>query len=331
MMIAAVATVAALGVSIGFASSGQAAALAVSAGCIVLASTPLGWWQGVARFERLAAARVLEAVGKAAAGALLVVLGFGAAGALGAFALGAIAVLLLGAAPLLADLRRGSGLRFDRRLWRSAAGVSAVQGLVAVIAAADVVLVALLHLDGPDASAYQASMIIARAPLYLATAVAVSAFPVLSASKRPEPVVNGAIRLFARLLIPVVLVLVTMPNTLLAPFFPETFGSMSTWLRFTAVTGAAIGSIQLVATFFQARGKFKTCSLVLVAGLVGHLLSMTVGYAAGGLAGLAIGAMVGASVIAVTFLVLAERAWHGSVRRRARSLAPWGLPRGSWS
>src|SRR5204862_8082426 len=70
----------------------------------------------------------------------------------------------------------------SRDLWHRALGIAAVQGLVSLFAAIDVVFVAALPESRALAASYQVSAALSRAPLFVAGAVSTAFFPVLARS-----------------------------------------------------------------------------------------------------------------------------------------------------
>ena len=320
----ALGTVAALAcglLALGFAGRGVAAAVALSALLVFLATTVNGWLQGDRRFGTLSRLRVLEVVVKGVVGVALVAGGAQAGGALLAFAVGAGAVLLLGLPMLRHDLRPSLASLGSSGLWRSTGGVAAVQGLVAVLVSLDVVLVAVLPVaDGP-AGSYQAVNVLARVPLFLAGAVAVVAFP-LFARTEPGPLARGSLRTYAQVVLPLVVVLLTLPAGLLGLLFPSGYSHVTTLVRVLPVAGALLGLVHLVTTFFQATGQYRTSVRLQLVGLVAAVAGVLGGYAAGGILGLAVGSVAGPGLTAALLLRQAGRTWPGCLVRADWRLGP---------
>jgi O-antigen/teichoic acid export membrane protein len=182
----------------------------------------------------------------------------------------------------------------NRDLWRRAAGIAGVQGLVTLLGTMDVVLVAVLPASRDSVASYQASAALSRAPLFVASAVGAAFFPALSRRSAGGALTAGAVRMYALVALPFAAALATMPTRILGAAFPPEYSSMAVLLRFTAIAGLATGGVNLVTTFFQATDDYD-CLWWQVVGLAGYAAAMLTGWKAGGITGLAIGSAVGAT------------------------------------
>lgn len=297
------------------------AAIAVSALLIFLASTSLGWFQGRQRFRAIAARGVAEVIGKAAAGFALVGVGAGAGGALAGFGIGSFVILAVGIWLMRAEYRPASGALRNRELWRSTRGVAGIQGLVSILASIDVVLVAVLPVASPAAASYQASMILARIPLFLAGAVAAVAFPMLGApNASPAGLFRSGSRLYLVVALPLAVVLATAPRAVLSLLFPGTFDRVYELLPFTAAAGVLIGFVELLTTFFQAGGHYRRCTQRQLVGVLFSLVAVPVGWKGWGVTGIALAACTGAALTVLLLVLDARRLWPGS--QSVRPAAP---------
>ncbi|AVV45725.1 lipopolysaccharide biosynthesis protein [Streptomyces sp. ID05-04B] len=300
------------GVATGFAGPATTTALALSTFCFYVTSVPVGRLQGEERMRTLSLLGVAEVGIKTAAGvALVMALGLGDTGALAAFGVGLLPLLLWWPA-----LPRGSGRPWrsasaNRDLWRRALGIARLQGLVALMAAIDVVLVAALPTDRSDAASYQASVTLSRVPLFVASAVSIAFFPALSRRRADTSLSASAVRLYVIAALPLAVTVATAPNAVLTFAFPADYSMMSTLAAFTAVTGFGIGAINLVVTFSQAADDYS-CARRQIAGLVGYTLALLAGWRIDGVHGMAVGGAVG------TFGALALLL-HRLVRRRGKA------------
>ena len=282
-----------------FGGSATALVLALSTLIIFLGTTTTGWLQGRERMRDLSALYVAENLLKNGAGVLLVVVGdLRDTGALAAFGVGGVVMLLW-----WPRVPRGSGRPWlaalaNRDLWCRAGRMAAAQGLVSLLAAIDVVLVALLPGDRALAASYQASAALSRVPLYVAGAVATAFFPSLSRRVTEGMITARALRMYTTVALPFAAVLVTMPAPVLTAVFPAQYGAMATLLKFTAVTGLAAGGVSLVTAFFQAANDYS-CLWWLGAGLAGYVGALLAGWEFDGVTGLAAGGALGATVVLV--------------------------------
>ncbi|MFF7133784.1 hypothetical protein ACFZBZ_15660 [Streptomyces sp. NPDC008196] len=297
------------GVAAGFAEPATTTALALTTLCFYVTSVPVGRLQGEERMRTLSLLGVAEVVLKTVVGvALVVVLGMGATGALAGFGVGLLPLLLW-----WPTLPQGSGRPWrsasvNRDLWRRALGIARVQGLVALVAAVDVVLVILLPTDRSAAASYQASVTLSRVPLFVASAVSIAFFPALSRRRADTSLSASAVRMYVIASLPLAVIVATAPGPVLTTVFPTSYSMMGVLTAFTAITGFAIGAINLVVTFSQAVDDY-VCVRRQIVGLVGYALALLVGWRMDGVHGMAIGGAVG-SVGALLLLV------HQRVRRQ---------------
>lgn len=295
---------------LGFAGPATSLVLAVATFLVFVASSTVGVLQGARRFGLLGVLKVGDSALKIAVGLALVAVGTGAAGALGGFAAGSVLLVAAGAWVARRDLRPTRGTLRAPHLWRTTAGVGAVQALLSLLVTLDVVLVAYL-LPDEAAATYQASMILSRVPLFLAGAVAATAFPLLSRDPDSlDDVVRRAVRSYLLMVVPYAVALACVPAPLLDLVFPPEYSRMSLVLPLTAVAGAAIGAVNLVTTVFQARRRYVRSAVAQVLGLAVHAVALALGAALGGLVGMAVGAVVGTVASLVALLVASPTAWR---------------------
>jgi O-antigen/teichoic acid export membrane protein len=286
-------------IGVQFASTPAALALAVSAFIIFLGTTTTGWFQGHERMRALSALYVGENVLKNAAGLLLVtVAGMGDTGALSGFGIGGLLLLVWWPRVPRRATRPWLAALASRDLWHRALGIAAVQGLVSLFAAIDVVFVAALPESRALAASYQVSAALSRAPLFVAGAVSTAFFPALARSAGGGALAARAVRMYAMVALPLATILATTPAPVLAAVFPAQYGAMATLLKFTAVAGLAAGGINMLATFFQAVSDFS-CAWWLLAGVACYVAALLTGWATGGITGLAVGTVLGATVALV--------------------------------
>jgi O-antigen/teichoic acid export membrane protein len=281
------------------------ASLLMSAG-----STVLGYLQGVGRMAAIAVLLTAETVAKAGAGAALVFAAhLGSTGALLGFAAGGL-VLLTPLPALRGLIRRPAWRGAQADLLRAAVHQTRLQATVAVVAAGDTVLVAVLGLGGTGGGPYQAASALGRVPLFASNAVSTAAFPHLS---RDGAAPRKAAALRSYLLVAVLLTgaLGTLPDEIRSLVFPATYDAVGQWLPFTAVLGLAIGTLNLGVTFLQADDARGGTVAFMTAVGAGYLALVALAGAACAIAGLAVGAAA-ASLLAVATLILLP-----SIRRAA--------------
>lgn len=278
-----------------FAGSATALVLAFSIFVIFLGTTTDGWLQGRERMRALSALTVAENLLKNGAGVLLVmVAGLGDVGALGAYGIGALVLVACRPRTPRGTVGTWRAALAGLDLWRRALRIAGAQGVVSLFVAIDVVLVVLLPGDRALAASYQASAALSKVPYYIAGAVALSFFPSLSRRATGGVIAARAVRMYAAIALPVAVVLSTVPAPILAMVLPTQYGAVATLLRYTAVTGLAVGGISLITTFFQAADDYS-CLWWLGAGLLGYIGALLAGWRVDGIRGLAAGGALGAA------------------------------------
>jgi O-antigen/teichoic acid export membrane protein len=294
-----------------FAGPATTLALAGSTLLIYTTTVSVGWLQGNERMRTLAAVTVSEVVLKMTAGLLLVVVaGLSDTGALAAFGIGMLPLLIWWPAVSPGRGRAWRRVAAHRDLWRRALGIARLQGLVSVLTAIDLVLVTVLAADRSAAASYQAGVVLARVPLFVSSAVSMAFFPALSRRRIEAPLVAGAVRMYVIVALPLVAVLATAPGALVSTPFPAGYGLTGSYLRFTAIAGFAIGGVNLAVTFFQAANDYR-CVRWQAAGVLGYLLALLAGWRVHGVLGLAVGAACG-SAFALALMV------HQLIRQHGR-------------
>ena len=167
------------------------------------------------------------------ASVLAVVAGLGAWGAVGGFAVGAVAVLAVSLTPASGPFR-GIAWRdvraalADRPRWAETGGVAGTQAVLSALAAADAVVVAVLVTAPGDAAAaagYQAVSTLAKAPVYVAVGTALVSFPVLRVATGTgrDLRLREALGSYVRLLVPAAAVVATVPTALVGLVLPAQY------------------------------------------------------------------------------------------------------------
>ncbi|MFF1510324.1 lipopolysaccharide biosynthesis protein [Streptomyces sp. NPDC058326] len=294
-----------------FASTTTALVIAGSTLAIYLTRVSAGWLQGTERLRTLAVLTTVEVVLKFGIGLFFVTaLDLGETGALVAFGIAVLPYLFF----LPPRFRGGSprpwrAVGADRGLWRRAVGVASLQGVVALLAAVDIVLVAMLPTDRAAAASYQAAVMLGRVPLFLAGAVSIAFLPALSRRRAGDPLTAGALRMYLTAALPLTAVAATVPGAVLTVVFPPGYGMVSTLLACTATAGLALGALALLVTFAQAVDD-DACLRTLLVGLVLHVTALVSGWVTGGVLGMAIGGLCG-TVAALALLAARHARRHG--------------------
>ncbi|MGC0333604.1 glycosyltransferase involved in cell wall biosynthesis/O-antigen/teichoic acid export membrane protein [Streptomyces sp. SAI-170] len=306
-----------------FAGPGVVAVLGVTTLLVYLTRVSGGWLQGTERMRTLSCVLTSEAALKVVIGLLFVAaLDLGAAGALAAYGVAAVPLLIWWPYRMMSG---GGGRWFSPRahrdLWRRAVELGTVQGLVAAMATVDLVVIALLPADGPATASYQASVMVGRAPLFLAGAISVAFFPALSRRRMGAPLAANAVRMYLIVALPLAAVCATAPEDVLGVLFPSGYETMGRLVMFTAVAGFAIGGVNLVSTFFQAVND-QSCLRRQLLGVFVFLGCALAGWSIAGVRGFASGGAVGALVALLLLVHLLVRNQGGSAFSQLPVLEP---------
>jgi O-antigen/teichoic acid export membrane protein/LmbE family N-acetylglucosaminyl deacetylase len=297
------------------------AAVAAGTVLIFLATTPGGWLLGRRSFATLAALRLAEVVLKIVAGLGLAFVHGGPTGPLAGFAVGSAAILLLGSYLMRGDMSVGrSGARFAGSL-RMTFGMTAVQGLVAVLASVDVVAVALLPLSASTASNYQAAVVLARVPLFIAGGIAAVIFPLLADAPSRVRLTETALLMYAAVAVPLLAAVVTVPSAIVGLVLPARYGQVSDLLPILGPSGVAIGLVALDATLLQSTQHYRRALTRQVPGLLFTVTAVIIGGVLASTRGLATGALLGTAGTAI----MLRRSGTGEDGRPAR-LPRWTAP-----
>lgn len=260
--------------------------LAAACVLIMLCSAGAGYLQGRQSFGRLGALRVTEVVVRIAAAVTAAVLGWGSAGVVGAFAVGAGVAAITGLLAMRRDLTvrqvdDGSEAREEsetaahrRELWRQAAVIGGIQTLVSVLITLDVTVSSAVRGASADLATYQALLVLARVPVFLATALAMVVFPRLVATRPPGggPSPSGDFRAVLRLhwvtAFAVTAVVASCPVSVLELVLPARYAESASLLLPLGLAGLAAGTINLVTTLFQAWGPVRRALILLAAAVL---------------------------------------------------------------
>lgn len=301
-----------------FAHQPVVAATALAAFLLFLSNPVIGYLQGNERFRLIFLLNVTDATVRVAAGvALAVVVGFGTAGAIGGFSAGSAVVLAVAGWRLVKEAR-GFDLRALRQpeMWRQVIGIAAVQAGVGCVVNLDQILAAVPALGGGGRFAtYQLAGVLGRIPFFISAGLIVAAFPRLARLDAIGEAGSALRDTLVRTLIPVAVVVATLPPALIAVAVPSAYGSdVRSIVPYTAAAGMLGGMVNLAAMCFEAQAAFRRCAAVLTGGLAASALAIAIGMQFGP-SGIAIGKLTGQAVALV--LLVAISPW---LTKRAGSL-----------
>ncbi len=211
--------------------------------------------QGLHRFGFIAVLQVTEVTTKTASGLALMIAGLGAAGAVAGFAAGGVAASLLGLA-MLAVL--GVRARGSRRL-PAAGDVRPMFGTLlglALVLSVDLLAVKTLLDDRAIAGHYQAAILLANAPYFLATSSLIPPLFTAAAAMHELPptrqILGRALASALVLVVPFELLLIVAPEVVLGILFPPEYAATAPILRVMAVGNTLLMLAAMIAAVFQA-------------------------------------------------------------------------------
>lgn len=253
------------------------ALVAITTVIMAMASVVIGAMRGLYHFGPVAVAMVGEVIVKVGLGLAMVALGAGVPGVMFAFAVGSGAALCYALWVIRPyGLWRGKGvlnlgvLTITAPLFWGILGPSFILNL-------DILGLKLLEpLSRSDhlAGHYQAAVILARLPVFIAQSIALVLFSYISSLKSATPdatqavtrrttrqiaiesfgYAKAAIKIWTRVLFPAALTFILAPHSSLNLFFPAYYLVARTSLRVAAAGGAVLALVTIIACVFQARG-----------------------------------------------------------------------------
>jgi O-antigen/teichoic acid export membrane protein len=243
--------------SSGFETTAVAAPVAASCPLLAIAGAARGAVQGAGRFRRYAMLQVVEVTAKAFLGVLLVLAGFGVAGAIWGFSLGSLAAAMLGLSYV-----RGLGVRAQGAV--SLPSLGAAGGMLGTLLAVTLLLnwgLVMLKLFADDragAGLYQAALVLANAPYFLVSAtIAPVLFVELThhgTARSGRRVLADALRRSLIIAVPLELALFAAPGPALTALLPDVYVEASDTLRVLAVGNVLIIVVLLLSVALRAMG-----------------------------------------------------------------------------
>ena len=241
---------------------------AVGTFAISLVAVPVGFLQGVDRIGAISGLRILEFVFRVCSASLVVVLlSRSAPAALIGYPIGSAVLILAGLFMARSGFppMRGEA-RAIRALVRHSASLGAIQVFLSMLTAIDTIAVLAAHLHTAATASYQAAALLGRVPLFLSTAISLALYTHLVTATSDKDVrsrMQQALSMYAALTVPFVIACVTVPPSILHTLLPASYSDTTRLLRYTAISGAAVGWIDAVSTAHQARARFRPAIWIL--------------------------------------------------------------------
>ena len=242
--------------------------VALSLPFIGLAATARGAAQGSERFGMVASLQLVEIVCKVLGGTALVLLGFGVAGAIAGFLIGAILAAALGLYLLIYGLEvRWLGVLEVPALNVVAPMFGALLGL-GLLLNLDLAFLKLLSEGRALVGYYQAGIVLANAPYYLVTAalvpilfVQLARFNGLAATRKA---VGETLSIIVVFVLPIEIILMVFPREMLVMLFPGAYAPGAPSLRLLAIGNTLLILVGVLSAAFQAIGRSKVPAIILL-------------------------------------------------------------------
>jgi O-antigen/teichoic acid export membrane protein len=310
-------------VAVAFAPPDVAALVAVSALVLFLCSPVWGWLHGELLFVRDAVVILAEVGVRILVSVGVVLLGWGAGGALLGFAAGSAVVLLTVPGALRRDLAWRPGVLRERARWAETGDMALSQLIVNALVGADVVLVAILASHGTESAGYQALSTLAKAPIYVAAGAVAVAFPLLrSRQAQTGHILATTMHSFTVLAVSSAAVVATVPPELMLLVFPERYAGSLALLPVLAAAGIGYAALTLFTSVLLGLRAYRRCQLGLLAAVVLMPAGLLLGWRIDGVPGLAVGVALAALVSTGALWAAAAPLLPADTPRRAvRALA----------
>jgi glycosyltransferase involved in cell wall biosynthesis len=293
-----------------------------SAFAIFAAATSTGYLQGRQQFKLLAVLLTGEVVLKVLSSVLLLWAGAGAVGVIAGIGVGALALVAAASPPLLRELRGGLRWFRDRELWGLLLGLTGIQLGVVVLMNLDLVIGSLVSRDTASLAGYQVSVILSRAPFYLASSLSVAVFTrLVSRQTTVKAVMGSTLSILLGVVTPIAVAVATLPLPLAQLFLPHSYQTaVEAFLPYTAPAGALAAFSNLITTFYQAEGRFRAGCVLLAVGIGAEAVGCVAGLRTLGVHGLAYASLGSQILTALLLYATAARFWGRAVLPR-----PWAL------
>lgn len=241
---------------------------AIGTFAVSVVAVPVGFLQGIDRIRAIAGIRVLEfLVRVGSALAVVILISRSASAALIGYPIGSVALIAVGlylARSGLPPMRGESDT--IRVLARQSLNLGAIQVFLSMLGALDGVAALAAHLGTVATASYQAAALLGRIPLFLSTAISLAVYTHLVTPRRHADLRNRmgqALSMYMAATVPLLIACLTVPAGVIHMLLPASYVDAASLLRFTAVSGAAVGWINVISTAHQARSRFRPAIRIL--------------------------------------------------------------------
>lgn len=293
------------GVTLTLATPSLAATVALASLAIFVANAPAGWLQGELRFTWYAVSTLGEVVLRLVFSLLVIVMAWGADGAVLGFVVACLAPLVLPRS-FYRDLRWRPRVLLEKWRWADTSDIASVLCVVSVLVGADVVVVGALDNGSAAAAGFQALATIAKGPVYVAAGSALVAFPLLrTPGANVRQVLGASFASFGQLVVVAFAIIATAPPVMAGLVVPEKYHGSLGLLPWLAASGLGYAVLMVLSTVLLAMQAYRRCQIGLACACVLVVGGLWIGWELNGVAGMAVGSAVGAVVAGTVLAVLA--------------------------
>lgn len=296
------------GLTLTLATPGLAAAVALAALAIFMGNAPAGWLQGELRFTWYALSTIGEVVLRLIFSLLVIVMAWGAGGAVLGFVVACLAPLVVPGS-FYRDLRWRPRVLRQKWRWAETSDIASVLCVVSVLVGVDVVVVGFLDNGSAAAAGFQALATIAKGPVYVAAGTALVAFPVLrTPGAKTGEVLGASFVSFGQLVVVAFAIIATAPPLMAGLIVPQKYHGSLDLLPWLAASGLGYAVLMVLSTILLAMRAYRRCQVGLACACLLVVGGLWIGWQLNAVAGMAVGSAVGAVTSGVVLVVLARPA-----------------------
>lgn len=293
-------------VTLALATPTLAAVVALAALAIFIVNAPAGWLQGELRFTWYAASTIGEVVLRLLFSLLVIVMAWGAGGAVLGFVVACLAPLVVPRS-FYRDLRWRPRVLLDKWRWAETSDIASVLCVVSVLVGVDVVVVGFLDNGSAAAAGFQALATIAKGPVYVAAGTALVAFPLLrTPGIKTGEVLRASFASFGQLVVVAFAIIATAPPIMAGVIVPPKYHGSLQLLPWLAASGLGYAVLMVLSTILLAMRAYRRCQLGLACSCLLVVGGLWAGWQWDAVTGLAVGSAAGAVLSGVVLVVLAR-------------------------
>lgn len=293
-------------VTFALATPAMAAVVALASFVIFIVNSPAGWLQGELRFRWYAMSTIGEVVLRLIFSLLVIVMAWGAGGAVLGFVAGCLAPLVVPRS-FYRDLHWRPRVLLEKWRWAETGDIASVLCVVSVLVGIDVVVVGFLDNGSAAAAGFQALATIAKGPVYVAAGTALVAFPLLrTPGVEVGKVLGASFASFGQLVVVAFAIIATAPPMMAGLIVPEKYHGSLGLLPWLAASGLGYAVLMVLSTILLAMRAYRRCQLGLACACLLVVGGLWIGWQLNAVTGMAVGSAIGAVTAGLVLAVLAR-------------------------